>query len=108
MASYTLAAGGKGVYGKTLVENTVDTVTIEGDCEAVEVINESGSKAVYFTTDGSAPTVKGATTHEVSAIAGRTLKVNTGGIVGENTIIKVIAAGTPEYSVERSQFLPQR
>jgi hypothetical protein len=105
MATHTLVTGEKGSYGNALTESAVDTVTIEGVCEAVEVTNETGSKAIYFTTDGSTPTVKGANCHEIPAIAGRSVKVATESIKGENTVVKLIAAGTPEYSVDRSQIL---
>lgn len=96
MASYTVAADLHGAYAKTLVANTVDTVTFTDDIDRVEVTS-NGAAAVYVTVDGSTPTVAGAGTFELPAGAAsvREIAVPTAG----GTVVKLISAGTPVYSV---------
>jgi hypothetical protein len=97
MASYTVSAGKCGAYAKTLTSETVDTVTFEDDVASVE-ITTNGTKAVYVTVDGTSPTVAGAGTIELPISGGtvaRVIPVRTDG----GTVVKLIAAGTPVYSV---------
>jgi endonuclease YncB( thermonuclease family) len=100
VASYTVAAGLVGAHAKTLVANTVDTVTFTAtDVDEVEVLTD-GTAAVYFTVDGSTPTVAGAGMWGIPAApAARTVQVGTSGV----TVVKVISAGTPLYSVSRAR-----
>lgn len=100
MASYAVAATEVAAYSKVLVAATVDTVTIDRDCEQVKVTNVTGTAAIYFTTDGSTPTVGGAGTYEVPASALASTVVNR--VVGPPSVVKLISAGTPTYSVEGS------
>lgn len=100
MANYTVAAGEHGAYAKTLVASTVDTVTFtDRDLDTVEVFS-SGAVAVYVTVDGSTPTVGGAATWELPAggPAVRTITVPTAGA----TVVKLISASTPVYSVSEA------
>lgn len=96
MASYTLGAGAHGAYEKQLAANTVDTVTFPEDLDRVEVVGD-GIAALYFTVDGSTPTVAGDATLNlpIGAVAVREVGVPTAG----KTIVKLISAGTPKYSV---------
>jgi hypothetical protein len=97
VASYTVAADLHGAYAKTLVANTVDTVTFTDDIDRVEVTS-NGAAAVYVTVDGTTtPTVAGAGTFELPAGAAsvREIAVPTAG----GTVVKLISAGTPVYSV---------
>lgn len=101
MASYSIAAGEIAAYGKTLVASTVDTVTFtSSDREMVRVYNDTGTAVIHFTVDGSTPTVNGATTYRVPAVAGAytSAEVRTAGA----TVVKLISSGTPTYSVEGS------
>jgi hypothetical protein len=96
MATYTLSAGQRGAYAKTLVASTVDTVDLDGSASTVEVVTD-GTAAVYFTVDGTTPTVAGATTYEVPLTGGYTARE----VHGHPQIdaVKLISAGTPKYSV---------
>lgn len=97
MAAYAVATGEVGVHGKALVASTVDTVTFTGrDCNAVEVLNETGTAAIFFTVDGSTPTVNGNGTHMLpAAVSALELEPPT----GSATVVKLISVGTPSYSV---------
>lgn len=94
MASYQ---GDRAVHAKTLVADTVDTVTLSRHAKSVEVLSHDGAAAIYFTVDGSTPTVAGANTYA--------LPVGIGGLevdLEDNqppTEVKLISAGTPLYSV---------
>lgn len=98
MASYSVAAGAIGAYAKTLVASTVDTITFADDVVGVEVVSD-GSAAVYFTVDGTAPTVAGASTYLIPAgLMVRSVK----SAPSNGVVVKVISAGTPVYSVARA------
>lgn len=96
MATYSLTTGDIGAYAKTLVANTVDTINFPRPHELIEVWTD-GSSAVYFTTDGSTPTIGGTATYELPAGTekAREVPVSAPG----NTVVKVISVGTPKYSV---------
>jgi hypothetical protein len=97
MASFTVAAGEIGVYAKQLAANTVDTVTISRQHDPIEVWSD-GTAAVYFTVDGSAPVVGANATYEIPA---GSPAVRDGVLVPSagSTVVKLISAGTPKYSV---------
>jgi hypothetical protein len=97
MASYSVTAAQIGAHAKTLVANTVDTVTFADDIGEVEVVS-NGSAAIYFTTDGTTPTVGGAATHYLPASSSVRRVKFTG---SDASAIKLISAGTPTYSVAR-------
>ena len=109
MGSYTVPAGSISAHDKTLVGSTVDTVTFDGTgggvfggtptgaASTVEILSD-GTAAIYFTTDGTVPTVSGANTYKLPLGTVSALQVapldNNGTIV-----VKLISAGTPVYSV---------
>lgn len=84
----------------TLVANTVDQVTITGGYELVEIVNRSQVDTLWCRIGSPAapvdPTVAGDDTTVVRP--GDSLKVG-GGRSGDPTIVKLISAGTPAYSV---------
>lgn len=96
MASTNLAAGDHGAYGHTLVANTADTITFGRDLDRVEVYSD-GTAALYFTVDGTVPVVGASSTWELPAGAAlsRDVAVPTSG----HTVVRLISAGTPRYSV---------
>lgn len=96
MASYSVAAGEIAAYNKTAVAATVDTITFADDRGTVRVYNDSGTAAIFFTVDGTTPTVNGATCYRVAATVGGWTDV----AAGATKTVKVISSGTPVYSVE--------
>lgn len=106
MASFDIAADEIGAYEKKLTANTVDSVTFHRDLEAVEVVSD-GASAIYFTVDGSEPVVGGEKTHALPASSSVRV-VDTPSpegvrAVSRTTVVKLISAGTPTYSVARAE-----
>jgi hypothetical protein len=98
MATYTVASGELGAYAKTATADTVDTITFSSSVYKVEVYGD-GTDALYFTTNGTAPTVGGNGTYFLpsGSAASRTVKATPTG--GQTTVVKVISHGTTVYSV---------
>lgn len=98
MANFPLAAGKIGKHAVTLTASTIDSVVFVEDLDQVEVYS-TGAAAVAFTVDGSDPVVGGDGSWELpaGAAAARTVPVPTAG----PTTVKVLSAGTPQYSVSR-------
>lgn len=94
MASYTVAAGERGAWEKTLVAATADTVTFTEDLTSVQVINE-GTVGIYVRLDGTAPTVGGAASLYVPPSS--VTSFSSTDVAG--TVVKLISSGTPKYSV---------
>jgi hypothetical protein len=81
----------------TLVANTVTTVTLAQEQEQIGIVNRSGSAEVYFTVDGTTPTVGGDDCWVMPAMIGM---MTTGLVEGPPiTVIKMISSGTPTVSV---------
>lgn len=94
MATYAVAEDAVAVHDKTLVASTVDTVTFHDTPRAVAIISD-GADEIYFTVDGTAPTVGGANTYKIPALpAQRVINAVSG------QPVKLISAGTPTYDVE--------
>lgn len=100
MTSYTVASGQVGVHEKQLVASTVDTVTFTDiDLPEVEVLSD-GSADIYVSFGATTtPTVAGGMCYRVPA--GNTAAVFTPRTSGD-TVVKLISAGTPTYSVART------
>lgn len=101
MASYTVASGEIGAYAKTATADTVDTVTFAYFTDQVEVYG-NGTDALYFTTDGTVPTVGGAATYflpsGMSAFRVAKARKQSDG----STVVKVISHGATLYSVAQA------
>lgn len=95
--STSVATAENGAYAITLTGSSVDTVTFGRDCDAVEVTAVNGAAAIYFTVDGSTPTVGGKGTFEVLALAGWVTQVDVP--TAGNTVVKLISSGAASYSV---------
>lgn len=98
MATHTLAAGVIGAFEKTLVADTEDIVNFPVDLDQVRVMNIDGAESLYFTVTGVEPTVGGAHTYWLPAVAGATRTVDVP--TAAATQVRLISAGTPTYSVE--------
>jgi hypothetical protein len=80
----------------TLVAATPQTVTVDGGFGWIEVVN-TGTGNVYFTVDGSVPTVGGDDTWvAVPGFSSVLENVDRAGTVD----VKLISAGTPTVSVQ--------
>ena len=80
----------------TLTAATVETVNVDNQYFSnVEVVNVNGAAAVYFTTDGTTPTIGGDGSHVLpAAICGVVVKSAITPIV-----VKLISSGALEVSV---------
>ena len=81
----------------TLVAATVATVEFTQNFGRIEVLNRDGAAEVYFTVDGSTPTVGGDNCQVLPAAIGY-LTVDDG-TRGVPSVVKLISAGTPKVSV---------
>ncbi len=81
----------------TLVAATVSTVNLTANASRIEVTNVDGADEVYFTTDGTTPTVAGNNCHVLPAVMG-SLEVDDE-TAGTASTVKLISAGTPMVSV---------
>jgi hypothetical protein len=79
---------------QTLVASTVDTVNLSGGFNYVEVSNW-GSARIFFTIDGSTPTVGGDDSYPVGPGGSLPVPVTTPATVA----VKLISAGANDYSV---------
>jgi hypothetical protein len=87
---------------KTTVAATVDVVTL-APTDVIMVTNRSGVSPIYFTVDGSVPTVAGDGTRVMPAIVGaKQQRVDPGGVVRTNqaTTDEYHPAGTTESAVQ--------
>lgn len=100
-ATNTVLTGSQfGAYAITLSAATVDSVTFPTVKGLIEVWAD-GTSAVYFTVDGSTPTIGGASTFEIPAGAPAVREVggNVPGLSTPGSVVKLQSAGTPKYSV---------
>jgi hypothetical protein len=111
VGSYTVAHGEIGAHAKTLVATIVDTVTFELGEQGtpgwarvprrIEVLTD-GTDDIYVTVDGSAPTIGGANCWRVPAAAGSSVIDVADDDPEDAVVVKLVSAGTPEYSVSRA------
>jgi len=101
MAAYTVPSGNIAANDKTLAAGVVDTVTFQDAIGGIEVLTD-GSAAVYFSVNGTTPTIGGTNTYKIPA-AGGVVTRNVNPVPNEPAaIISLLSAGTPTYSVTRS------
>lgn len=80
----------------TLVASTVATVTVAGNAEFIEVMAR-GTGDIFFTVNGTTPTVAGDDTFAVAGAGGYVRLRNN---ERDGSIdVKLISSGTPGYSV---------
>ena len=73
------------------------TKTINNRASGVMVVNVTGEEAIYFTVDGTAPTVQGEGCYVVAARAGAGSVVNK--LVDDEITVKLIADNAVDYHV---------
>lgn len=83
---------------QTAASGVADSVTLDRDYAAVEVVNRDGAGAIYFTVDGSTPTIAGDGTYVIPAVIGAR-KVASVELAETATVVKLIASATTAYSV---------
>jgi len=83
------------VHG-TLVAATVTTVTLDSDHNSVEVMNRSGSAEIFFTVDGTNPTVGG---NDCDVLPAAINSIEAPAFKKGATVVKLISSGTPTFSV---------
>lgn len=100
MAEYIVPFSDVGVHLKTLVANQADTVTFAGrDLLEVEILSD-GSADIFLRLGGGVPAVGAGNCWRIPAAMGSTIiSVDT----SRDTIVKLISAGTPTYSVSRTR-----
>ena len=79
-----------------LVASTVTTVDIPANVDTLEVGSIDGSAAIWYTLDGSTPTVGGAACYLLPAVIGSRLH-NLAASTEADVKVKLISAGTPTY-----------
>lgn len=115
MASYSISNLEIGAHAKTLVANTVDTVTFaNGDPNAgpgwsgrpreIEILSNGSADIYVVMGDAPAdPTVAGASCWRIPALPGSTILPTPQEVTkGAALVVKLISAGTPTYSVARA------
>lgn len=97
MATHAVAADEIGTTAFQLAASTVDTVNFAVDLKHVEIITD-GAAAVWYTFDGTDPTVDGKDCYYLPAApAVDSREPATSGA----TVVKLISAGTPKIRVQR-------
>lgn len=85
-----------GIVSTTLA--TIDVVTFTGrHVDVVEVVNVAGAADLWFTIDGTTPTVGGRNCHRVPAVAEASRRAETPASAG--TLVKLTAATPTSYIV---------
>lgn len=81
----------------TLSNGSVSQIAMTTKTSRVQVVNVTGSVAVYFRVDGTNPTVAGDNTYVLPAVAGASVTVDVD--IDSLPVVKFIAAGTPVVGV---------
>jgi hypothetical protein len=92
MATYTV----KSSKHATLVASRVDTVKFTTRPKSVEIRNFSSSAAIFYTVDGTTPTLNGDDTKQLRP--NEALEVDMNNWV-EPPQVQLISSGTPAYDV---------
>lgn len=102
MAKHEVADNKIGSYANELAAATADEVAFADTLQAVEVSSGKEGEPIYFTTDGSTPTVGGTNCHELPGIpSARTVLVASTN-PRQPTVVKLISAGVRKYSVAKT------
>lgn len=99
MTAHDVPKGAVGTPAVVLVASTVETVTfLKSDLPSVEVISPASNTAdVWYTLDGSAPTVGGTNSYYLPPGSVDIRRPTT----SSPTTVKLISTGTPTVRVQR-------
>lgn len=101
MTTTKLAQNDVGAHEKKLAASVIDVVEFERNLAAVEVANIDGAGAIYFTVDGTDPTVGGAHCHLLPPFGcSRTISAP----LDRPTVVKLISSATPIYDVSKADY----
>lgn len=99
MADFTVTSAQIGKYEIALTANVARSVEFRRDLSVVEVTALSAEQSVYFTVDGSAPTVAGSNCYALlPGTNAMQVEVATNG----NTLVRLISAGAATVNVSRT------
>lgn len=94
--TFSIAApGGASVVAPNIYK--VENYAVENYFLSVEVVNVDGTAAVYFTKDGTTPTVGGDNTYVLPAVVGASILIGLGHTA--SITLKAISSGTPQVMV---------
>jgi hypothetical protein len=99
MATFTIAAGERLAAEKTLSAATVDTVNVARRGVGKVRVHTNGAASIFIRVDGTAPAVGAAACYYLPAVAGAYVDIAFGSDVATGSV-KLISAGTPQYTVE--------
>ncbi len=101
MPDVTVATGKVAAHGIVLVANQISTVTFADNIESVDIISD-GTAAVFYTIDGSDPTIAGQHCYPIPA---GVLSVDNRHTLNSSSTqdrVKLISAGTPTVTIVRA------
>jgi hypothetical protein len=84
-------------FDGALVASTVSIITFAGTHLGVRITNVSGATPIFYTVDGTTPSVS--TSPELAATVGATVALMFDGEVTA-FLVKLISTGVPTYTVE--------
>lgn len=80
----------------TLAATIVTTINVGSDARDIEVLNRDGAAEIFFTVDGTEPTIEGDDMYVLPAAIGSMVVQSPG---AGDTVVKLRSVGTPKYSV---------
>lgn len=82
----------------TLTISTVDTVTLDRLAQHLSVISRDGTSEIWFTIDGSAPTVAGANCYYAGPAASSVIDI--GSSAAGTVTVKLISSAAATFAVQ--------
>ena len=98
MANHNVPITAVAAHDVTLTANVVERFTFPDNVDTVEILSD-GAADIYFTLDGTAPTVGGPNTYRILSVMGSTVVTPT---ASGPTTVALISEGTPNVSVGRT------
>jgi hypothetical protein len=98
MGNYEITTSQIAAHDKTLAAGVIDTVTFDAYTDRVQIVTD-GTADIYYTLDGTDPSVGGANSYKIPSAPGVEERAHPS---NQNTlVVKLISAGTPKYSVQK-------